>query len=504
MGRSVDSGRSRTLDRGLLRRLSEAIEGSVSATLEDRVCYSYDATDLKGVPDVVVWPRSTSDVVAVVRFAAAAGLPVVPRGAGTGYTGGSVPVVGGIVLSFEEMDRVLSIDGRLRIAVVEPGIVNEDLRTEVEALGLFYPPDPASLKVSTIGGNVAEGAGGPRTVLHGTTRDYVVGIEAVLPDGSIVSTGVLSPSGRTGWDLAPLIVGSEGTLAIVTKVALRLSCLPAGFATYWAEFASLERAASAVAAITAAGFPVSVLEILDRQTTSCALEYVRGGPPGTVPDGALLIELEGSPSELEESAERLSALLSESGATTLRSAASEDEREEIWEVRRSISPSLARLSSGKINEDIAVPRSAIPAFVRAMNEIARDVRLPIHAFGHAGDGNLHVNVMVDRGDRSEMERARRAVSRLFSTALSMGGTLSGEHGIGITKADHLAVEIGEAAMRVSAAVKRAFDPGGILNPEKILTDRPNPWWCELPPELGADEPAGGGGRCGGAGPSARR
>jgi glycolate oxidase len=459
-----------------------AIEGEVSAALEDRVCYSYDATDLKAVPDLVVWPRSTADVVAVVRFAEAHGLAVVPRGAGTGYTGGSVPVAGGIALSFEEMDRVVSIDVKRRLAVVEPGIVNERLRREVEALGLFYPPDPASLKVSTIGGNVAEGAGGPRTVLHGTTRDYVVGVEAVLADGSVVSTGVLSPDGAGGWDPGPLIVGSEGTLAIVTKVALRLSSLPGGFATYWAEFPTLEAAASAVASITALGFPVSVLEILDRETTSCALEYVRGAPPGDVPEGALLIELEGDARELSEAGGRLSELIRASGATAFRAAATEEEREEIWEIRRSISPSLARLSSGKINEDIAVPRSAIPAFVRAMRDIAREAGLPIHAFGHAGDGNLHVNVMVDRKDPGEMERARSAVSRLFSTALSMGGTLSGEHGIGVTKADHLAREIGEAAIRVSTGVKRAFDPGGLLNPEKILTDRPNPWWRGLPPE----------------------
>jgi glycolate oxidase len=482
VGGSISGGPKRAIAPGLVRELARAIEGDVSAALEDRVCYAYDATDLQAVPDLVAWPHSTDDVVAVVRFAASEGLPVVPRGAGTGYTGGSLPLAGGIALSFEEMNRVVSIDARRKVAVVEPGIVNEALRVEVEALGLFYPPDPASLKVSTIGGNVAEGAGGPRTVLYGTTRDYVVGLEAVLADGSVVSTGVLARGGPAGWDLGPLIVGSEGTLVIVTRVALRLSSLPGGFAAYWAEFPTLEDAASAVAAITEAGLPVGVLEILDRETAYCALEYVRGAPPATVPDGALLIELEGSDSELEESRGRLSALLSAHGATVLRAAATEDEREEIWEVRRSISPSLARRSKGKINEDIAVPRSAIPAFVRAMNEVAREVGLPIHAFGHAGDGNLHVNVMVDRADLGEMERARRAVSRLFSTALSMGGTLSGEHGIGITKADHLALEIGQAAMRVSAGVKRSFDPGGLLNPEKILTDRPNPWWRELPPE----------------------
>lgn len=477
----AESGR-RPFDRRLARQLGRSVEGEVSTSREDRLCYAYDATDLKAVPDVVVWPSSTADVVAVVLFAAAHGLPLVPRGAGTGYTGGSVPIAGGVVISFEAMNRVLSIDAGRRLAIVEPGVVNDELRRRVEMTGLTYPPDPASLKMSTIGGNVAESAGGPRTVLYGTTRDYVAGLEAVLADGTVVTTGVLSPVDEQGWDLGPLIVGSEGTLAIVTKVALRLSALAAGFATYWAEFATLEAAASAVAAITAAGFPVSVLEILDRETTSCALEYVRGAPPSAVPDGALLIELEGDESELASLSERLLGLLRESGATSFRAASAENEREEIWEIRRSISPSLARLSSGKINEDIAVPRSEIPAFVRTMREIGREVGLPIHAFGHAGDGNLHVNVMVDRSDRDEMSRARRAVSRLLSAALSMGGTLSGEHGIGITKADHLVLEIGEAALRLSVRVKRAFDPDGLINPDKILTDRPNPWWRDLPPE----------------------
>jgi glycolate oxidase len=489
MGQDREQG----FDRRILRGLAPAIGGDVSVALEDRICYSYDATDIKSVPDAVVWPRSTADVVAVVRFGAAHGVPIVPRGAGTGYTGGSIPVAGGIVLSFERMDRIASIDARRKLAVVQPGVVNQRLRDEVEALGLFYPPDPASLKVSTIGGNLAEGAGGPRTVLHGTTRDYVVGVEMVLPDGATVTTGVLAGRSRGRWDAAPLVVGSEGTLAIVTEIALRLSTLPEGFATYWAEFPTLEAAASAVAAITAAGLPVSVLEILDRETTRCALEYVRGAPPEEVADGALLVELEGDESRLAESGEHLRTLVAESGATVFRAAASDAERDEIWEIRRSISPSLARLSSGKINEDIAVPRSAIPSFVRAMHEIAREADLSINAFGHAGDGNLHVNVFVDRTDLAEMARARRAVSRLFATALSMGGTLSGEHGIGITKADHLAEEIGRDGVGVTASVKRAFDPLGVLNPHKILTGRPNPWWRELPPESGAHPGTGGDG-----------
>jgi len=467
------------LGRTTTRALTRAAGSSLSFALEDRICYSFDATDLRSLPDAVVWPRSTDEVSAVVRAAAEVSIPVVARGAGTGYTGGSVPVSGGIVLSFERMNRVLSIDVGRRIAVVEPGVVNNDLRTEAEAAGLFYPPDPASLLVATIGGNIAEGAGGPRTVLHGTTRDYVVGLELVLADGAVVSTGTLAEGRGIPWDAGPLVVASEGTLAVVTRAALRLSDRPESYATFWAEFPSLSQAAAAVARITASGLPVSVLEILDGETLACATEYILGRRPDSVPEGALLIELEGGAAAVAESAQRLRDELAGSDAIRFREAHDQRERDEIWDIRRAISPSLARLATGKINEDIAVPRSAIPAFVRRMHEIADSVGLPILAFGHAGDGNLHVNIMLDRDDHGQMRAARSAVNSLFEAALGMGGTLSGEHGIGITKADHLAEELGEPAMRVTAAVKRAFDPTGLLNPEKILTDRPNPWWRDL-------------------------
>jgi glycolate oxidase len=487
----------RRLPRRLERSLSRASGGSASTALEDRICYSFDATDLRGLPDVVVWPRSTEQVAEVIRLAHVEGIPVVPRGAGTGYTGGSVPIDGGIALSLEKMNRIVSIDVRRQVAVVEPGVVNNDLRSEAETLGLFYPPDPASLLVSTIGGNVAECAGGPRTVLYGTTRDYVVGLELVLADGTIVATGLLAegeggsgPDAHevSGWDPGQLFVGSEGTLAVVTKIVLRLSELPEAVATYWAEFPSLSDAARGVAAITATGLPVSVLEILDRETLSSALEYFHGSRPEHVSEGALLIEVEGAREAVEGGAEKLVAVLDECGATNVRRATTHEERDDIWEVRRSISPSLARIASGKINEDIAVPRSSIPDFVERMREVASDLDLAIHAFVHAGDGNLHVNIMVDRSDRAALSRAREAVGRLFEIAIRMGGTLSGEHGIGITKAEHLRLELDDRAIEATERVKRALDRRGILNPDKILSDRANPWWETLE---GGDAPEEG-------------
>jgi glycolate oxidase len=279
-------------------------------------------------------------------------------------------------------------------------------------------------------------------------------------------------------------VGSEGTLAVFTKVALRLTERPLRFATLWAEFPSLSQAASAVAALTAAGLPLSVLEILDGQTYACAHEYVRGSPPEEASEGALLIELEGMGDEVERGIAAVSALAGESGARGLRRATDESERDEIWEIRRSISPALARLGEVKINEDIAVPRSAIPEFVRIMHEVSRDVRLPILAFGHAGDGNLHVNIMLEKAGADELARARSAVARLFSAALSMGGALSGEHGIGITKADHLASELSPVAMDVTKRLKSALDPTDLINPGKVVTSAPNPWWI---PRRSADE-----------------
>ncbi len=481
----------------VLKRIARAVRGPSSTLREDLVCYAFDATDIHALPDIVVWPDSTEDVSAVVRIACDAGLPVVARGAGTGYTGGSVPVSGGVVLSFERMNRVMAIDTTAAVAVVEPGVVNEDLRARAMEDGLTYPPDPASLKMSTLGGNIAECAAGPRTVLYGRTGDYVVGLEFVLADGHIVRTGYLAggPAGdlagdradTSGWDPAPLVVGSEGTLAVVTRAALRLTDIPELTLTCWAEFPSLVAAARAVADITAAGVPVSVLEIIDRDTLACAIEYVRGERPENPPAGALLIELEGAEEDVRRGVDEVRRVLEGGEATVLRWAEDEAERDELWEVRRSISASLARLSTGKINEDIAVPRSRIPDFVDRMRDIAETADLPILAFGHAGDGNLHVNIMVDRADRGQMTRARSAVAELFDAAISMDGTLSGEHGIGITKAEHLSRELDAVALGMTRAVKRALDPEGTMNPEKILSDRPNPWWTGLDDESSTGE-----------------
>jgi glycolate oxidase len=463
---------------GFSERLRREFGQVVSASLEDRLCYAYDATDIRAVPDLVAWPETAAQAGRLIRVAHDAGVAVVPRGAGTGYTGGSLPVGGGIALSFERMNEISLLDTERLVAVVGPGVVNEALAQAASSRNASYPPDPASRKVSTVGGNIAECAGGPATVLHGTTRDFVLGLEAVLPEGATVSTGALA-SRRTGWDAGPLIVGSEGTLAVVTAAALRLSRAPEATGTFWVEFPDLESAARAVAAIVASALPVSSLELLDRETYAAAHDFVRGTPPEREVEGGLLIELEGRADAVTGASDRLRELTVDLGASHFVSPVTEEEREEIREIRRSISPSLARVATGKANEDITVPRSRIPDFVHGMRAIGSELELRILSFGHAGDGNLHVNVMFDRDSVDSRRRARRAVDRLFDLALRLGGTLSGEHGIGITKADQLASELDETALRATRLVKRALDPSGLLNPDKILTPLPNPWWGDL-------------------------
>ena len=476
-------GTSWGVSRAFGKRVTRALGEAVSTSVEDRICYSYDATDVRAMPDMVAWPRTSHDASLLLRLAAEDRVPVIPRGAGTGYTGGSLPVDGGVVLSLERMTSVKRIDADALVAVVEPGVVNETLAEAVSAEGLSYPPDPASRRVSTIGGNIAECAGGPATVLHGTTRDYVAGLEVVLQSGDRVATGPLATSRRSSWDAGPLLVGSEGTLGVVTNAALRLAHAPEATATYWVEFADLESAARAVAAIVKSALPVSSLELLDHDTYEAAHEFVLGTPPERAVEGGLLIEVEGAREIVSGAALKLARLSEDFGAIHFRSPADETEREEIREIRRSISPSLARLATGKANEDITVPRSKIPDFVDGMRSIGDEEGLRILSFGHAGDGNLHVNVMFDREDIAQRKCARRAVDRLFELALCLGGTLSGEHGIGITKADQLASELDDTALAATAAVKRALDPDNLLNPDKILTNLPNPWWGDL------DEPA---------------
>ncbi len=440
---------------------------NIFISLEERMCYGYDGTPDAFVPDLVARPGSTEEIQAIVRLANKHLFPIIPRGAGTGLSGGSLPVKNGVVLDLTRMNRILEIDEENLVAVTEPGVVTYALQQEVERRGLFYPPDPASLKTSTIGGNVAECAGGPRAFKYGVTRDYVLGLEVVTPWGDLVKTGGKTIKSVTGYDLTRLYTGSEGTLGIITKIYLRLIPKPQSIRTMMAIYPVLDDATRAVTLLVRRGIIPVTLELMDDRTIQCVENYLHLGLP--VDAGAILIiEVDGARELIEEQSRQIVDLCREGGAREVRVAADEQERNEIWAARRAVSAAVVQIKPTKISEDISVPRSQIPNIARKLREIADRYGLNLVIFGHAGDGNLHPNILCDQRDPEEMERVEKAVGELFQAAVDLGGTLSGEHGIGTMKAPYLKLETGEAGYAVMLALKQALDPNNILNPGKIF------------------------------------
>jgi glycolate oxidase len=436
-----------------------------------RLAYGTDALKRGKPADVVVLPANTQEVAAVVRICAAHRLPIVPRGGGTGYTGGSVPTHGGVVISLERMNRILEIDEANLVAVVEPNVVTGDLQDAVEALGLFYPPDPASLRQSVVGGNVAECAGGPRAFKYGTTKRYVLGLEAVLPTGDIVETGGKVVKNVVGYDLTQLLVGSEGTLAIITKIILRLVPRPPVQSTLRATFADVTAAVQAVTAITRARVVPAALELIDGDSLEAVARYlnVRSlAPAGT--GAMLLLEVDGIAAAVDEEAIRVEEACRQSGATEVLRARDEAERQELWRVRRELSYSLKTVTPLKFNHDVVVPKGRIPELFDLVERLRREYRLRIPCFGHAGDGNIHVNIMVDPGDAAEIARAHEAEPVLFAGVVELEGSISGEHGIGFANPPFLPLELSADEIALMKRVKKAFDPLGILNPGKIFPE----------------------------------
>jgi glycolate oxidase len=406
-------------------------------------------------------------VAQVLALASETGFPVVPRGAGSGMSGGALPVRGGVVLSMNRFDRILEIDPDNLIARVQPGVITHHLQEAVEAMDLFYPPDPASAKISTIGGNVAACAGGLRAVKYGVTRDYVMGLTVVLPTGQVVQTGVGTAKGVAGYDLTRLIVGSEGTLAVITAIVLRLVPKPTGRRTMMAFFADVSTAVRAVSEIIRNKVVPSILEFMDHRCLGCVQEEMGlSMPPGA--NAMLLIEVDGDGSRVQRDADRIAHICRREGALTFEAAGSPADADRLWEARRNVSPSLYRLRPHKISEDIVVPRSRMPELVDYLDSLGHKFGLPIPAFGHAGDGNIHVNIMLDKDEPQELENAQAAVRELFERVIQMGGTITGEHGVGITKAPYLEMEISLPALELMGRIKKAFDPSGILNPGKIF------------------------------------
>jgi len=439
---------------------------NVMDSMEQRQVYSYDARTDGIVPELIVFPSSAAEVSGILKLANRHGFPVIPRGQGTGLTGGAIPVVEGVVLVFTRMDRILELDTENLIAVVEPGVITFNLQQEAAKYGLFYPPDPASYKYSSIGGNVAECAGGPNSLKYGVTRDYVIGLEVVLPTGEILNTGVRTMKGVVGYDLTRLFVGSEGTLGVVTKITVKLVPLPEAKATILALFTEVEEAARAVSAIIAAKIIPSTIEFMDRASIRCSEKASPMGIPEEI-GGLLLIEVDGNEEAVAPQVEKVKKILAGQKAARCDVTRDPAEADKLWQARRVLSQATYNLNPVKIAEDVVVPRSHIPTLIRTLEALEKKYGIPILSFGHAGDGNFHVSIMI-KDTAEDRHKAEEAVKDIFAETVRLGGTLSGEHGIGTSKAPYLDMELSPEVIATMKSIKTLFDPNNILNPGKIF------------------------------------
>ncbi|MGL1933247.1 MAG: FAD-binding protein [Desulfotalea sp.] len=456
------------MDTNIISRISIIVgKDNISTEQTERILHSYDATQKSFLPDIVVYAQNTEQVSKLVKLAVETGTPIVPRGAASGFTGGSLPIEGGIVLVLTQMDKIIEIDTENLIAVVEPGVVTAELQREVEKIGLFYPPDPASKDFSTLGGNVAECAGGPRCLKYGVTGDYVMGLEVVTPQGDIINTGGKTIKNVVGYNLTKLYVGSEGTLGIVTKIILKLLPKPEAKKTMFAQFESIDGAAQSVSAITRAKIIPATLEFLDASSIDCIRDK---SPIGFFPNckAALIIEVDGNASGLDAQIEKIMETIKSYNLISTKIATTHTESEEIWQVRRIVSPSINQLAPNKFNEDIVVPCSKVPDMIHALESMAKEYNIAIANFGHAGDGNIHVNVMVDLKIEGMQKTIDMVLDKIFAKAIDLGGAISGEHGIGTSKSKWLALGLNEAQVATMQAIKKALDPENILNPGKIF------------------------------------
>ena len=457
--------------------LSQQLRGSVPGlevhdSPEQRASYAYDGTAaLRAEPAAVVFPIDTAQVSGVLKFASARRIPVVTRGSGTGLSGGSVPVDGCLVLCLTKMSRIMEVDVENLTLLAEAGAVTADVAAAAAGAGLFYPPDPGSMKISTIGGNVAENSGGLRGLKYGVTRDYVMGLEVVLPDGEVMWTGNKCVKDVAGYTLRDLFIGSEGTLGIITKVLLKLIPPPAARKTMLAVYDNMENAAKTVSAIIKAKIIPCTLEFLDKVTINCVEDYAGIGLPREA-EALLLIESDGHPAAVEEEAAAMAAIAKANGAGEVKIAATAEEAASLAAARRTAFSALARVGPTTILEDATVPRNRLPEMVRCIQETGRRHNLKIGTFGHMGDGNLHPTFLTNEKNQEEMHRVELAMKEIFARAIELGGTITGEHGVGLAKKDFLPAAVGELNVGVMRSIKAAFDPQGILNPGKIFDPRP--------------------------------
>jgi glycolate oxidase len=447
-------------------------KANVLSSPEDLAVYSYDGTFAECTPELVGLPGSTEEVSRIVAWAAQTGLPVITRGMGSGLAAGSIPLQpGGLILAMTRMNRILEIDLGNATVRAEAGAVTADLQAAVEKEGLFYPPDPSSIRHSTIGGNIACNAGGPRCLKYGVTGDYVLGLTVVLADGRVLKTGGKPIKDVTGYDLNGLFTGSEGTLGVITEALLRLTAKPRFAQTAWAEFASLADASRTVNAILRAGVVPATLELMDQTAIICIEEAMHLGLQTDV-EAALLIETDGADhATVQREAEAAAQICQETGARSVKMAKDEAERANLWKARRSISPALARKAPNKLGEDITVPRDAIPEVIGRLRTISAKYGLPIVIFGHAGDGNLHPNILFDKRRPEQWNKIEPMVGEIFAAALAVGGTLSGEHGVGRLKRPYMENALGPLSIEVQRSIKQALDPLNILNPGKMFPEK---------------------------------
>jgi glycolate oxidase len=437
---------------------------------EELHCYSFDASKMSFVAEGVAFPAGVAEISALVRLANEHGFPVYPRGSGSGLVGACL-AQGGLVIVTNRLNKILEIDADNMTAVLEPGVITGDFQKAVAKCGLFYPPDPASLAFSTMGGNVAMCSGGPKAVKYGVTRDYLLGLEMVLPTGEVIRTGTRTMKGVVGYDMTRLMAGSEGTLGIFTKIIVRLIPAPESVRTLTAVFSSLDCAVNAICEIFRDRIVPSTIELMDRPTICAVENYLRIGLPVEA-EALVLIEVDGHDAVLDAQVAGIERICQKAGASRIEAARSDEERDRLWRARRSISPALGRIRPGKINEDVTVPRTKIPVLIRSIRSLAEKYDLTIVCFGHAGDGNIHTNIMLDRKDESERRRAGKAVEELFAIVLGLGGTISGEHGIGIAKSPFIELEVGGAGLDAMRRIKQALDPRNIMNPGKMfVSDR---------------------------------
>ena len=431
----------------------------------DRLLYSYDATRIKMLPSVVIIPDNEEEVKKVVNICYQEGIPITPRGAGSGYTGGALAVKGGVLVSFERMDKILEIDEENAVARVQPGVITYRLQQAVEKKGLFYPPDPASYKFCTIGGNVAENAGGPRCVKYGVTREYVMELNTVIYNGEIIHTGRPTLKDVAGYDITRLLIGSEGTLGLFTEITLKLIPKPKSAQTVKAVFQDIGAVGKTVKDIFKAGISPSALEFMDKLAINAVEDFGHFGLPRNA-EVLLLIEVDGHPKALTEEIEEVARICELNGAK-VEMAKTEYEAAKLWEARRSLSPAVSKLGRVKINEDIVFPRSYLPQALPELREIGKRYNLKMVNFGHIGDGNVHANFMISGLDKDELQRTEKAVEEVFNLAIRYGGSITGEHGVGITKANFMRKMFKMREMEIMKKIKNVFDPKNLINPGKM-------------------------------------